>query len=276
MTDCPTPTLYLIPSSLAAGDPRLVLPASAIAMATTLEHFVAERAKTARAFLRSIGHAKPLRDIAIEELNEHTPAARIPDLLAPLHAGRSCGLLAEAGCPAIADPGAPLVLAAHRAGVRVQPLVGPSAVILALMASGLPGQRFTFHGYLPAAKGEREQQLKILETESSRRHETQIFIEAPYRNLPLFESLVTACGRETLLCIASDLTGGTERVATRTIGDWQRAAPPAIARLPAVFLLYAGGLTEAPQANPRRSAGTPAWRQPPGAGQSAPGRSRVR
>ncbi len=242
MTDCPTPTLYLIPSNLAAGDPQLILPASAIAVATTLEHFVAERAKTARAFLKAIGHPKSLRDIVIEELNEHTPAARIPDLLAPLRAGLSCGLLSEAGCPAIADPGAPLVLAAHRAGVRVQPLVGPSAVILALMASGLPGQRFAFHGYLEAAKESREQRLKVLEAESVRRRETQIFIETPYRNLPLFESLRASCTPETLLCIAADLTGTAERVATRSIADWRRAELPEIARRPTVFLLYAGDI----------------------------------
>jgi len=242
MTDRSTPTLYLIPSSLSAGDPRLLLPAHTIAVAVTLDHFVAERAKTARSFLKAIGHRRPLRDIAIEELNEHTPAARIPELLAPLRAGASCGLLSEAGCPAIADPGAPLVLAAHRMGIRVQPLVGPSAVLLALMASGLPGQRFAFHGYLPAAKAEREEQLKVLELESRRRNETQIFIETPYRNLPLFESLLASCGAQTWLCIASDLTGAAEHVSTRSIADWRRAEPPALARLPTVFLLYADDL----------------------------------
>lgn len=235
------PTLYLIPSNLAEGDPRLVLPASAVAVAATLDHFVAEHAKRARAFLKAIGHPKPLREIAIEELNEHTPADRIPALLAPLNAGVSCGLLAEAGCPAVADPGAPLVLLAHQAGVKVQPLVGPSAVILALMASGLQGQRFAFHGYLSATKGGREQQISALEIESRRRDETQIFIETPYRNLQLFESLMACCEPETLLCIASDLTGPGERVTTRAVADWRRGTSPAIGRLPAVFLLYVRG-----------------------------------
>ena len=239
--DCSGPTLYLIPSNLAEGDPRLVLPASAVAVAATLDHFVAERARSARAFLKALGHPKPLREIAIEELNEHTPADRIPALLAPLNAGFSCGLLAEAGCPGIADPGAPLVLLAHQAGVKVQPLVGPSAIILALMASGLQGQRFAFHGYLSATKGDREQQLKALEVESRGRDETQIFIETPYRNLQVFESLMACCGPGTLLCIASDLTGLGERVTTRSVSDWRRAAPPVIGGLPAVFLLYARG-----------------------------------
>ena len=241
MAELSDPTLYLIPSNLAAGDPRLVLPANAIAIAVGLDHFVAERAKTARTFLKAIGHPKPLREIGIEELNEHTPADRIPALLAPLRAGFSCGILAEAGCPAIADPGAPLVLLAHQAGIGVRPLVGPSAIILALMASGLPGQRFAFHGYLPAGKGEREQQLRLLDIESQRRHETQIFIETPYRNLQLFESLMTCCRPKTLLCIASDLTGCAERVTTASVDDWRRGAPPAIAKLPTVFLLYATG-----------------------------------
>jgi 16S rRNA (cytidine1402-2'-O)-methyltransferase len=153
-------------------------------------------------------------------------------------------MIAEAGCPTIADPGAPLVLLAHRAGIRVHPLVGPSAIVLALMASGLPGQRFAFHGYLPTARGKRERQLRILEVESQSREETEIFIETPYRNLPLLESLVACCRPATLLCVASDLTGPEERVMTRTVADWRHKAPPAIAKLPTVFLLYAGASAE--------------------------------
>jgi 16S rRNA (cytidine1402-2'-O)-methyltransferase len=239
-------TLYLIPSNIAAGDPRLVLPGSAIAVAISLRHFVAERAKTARAFLRAIGHPLPMRDISIEELNEHTLGTSIPALLAPLHAGAACGLLSDAGCPAIADPGAPLVLAAHRAGIRVRPLVGPSAVILALMASGLPGQRFAFHGYLPTGRSERGQKLREIEIESGRRRETQIFIETPYRNLALLAALTSCCRANTLLCIATDLTGAAEQVSTRPIGDWKHGSPPSLAKLPTVFLLYAADLTEAP------------------------------
>ncbi len=233
------PTLYLIPSTLAAGDPIQVLPASVLATATTLDHFVAERARSARAFLKAIGHPKPLQGIAIEELHEHTPTKHIPALLAPLRAGFSCGLLAEAGCPAVADPGAPLVLLAHEAGMRVKPLVGPSAIMLALMASGLQGQRFAFRGYLPAAKRDREQQLGMLEAESQHRDETQIFIETPYRNLQLFESVVACCGAHTLLCVASDLTGSGEQVTTRPVAHWRRSTLPALAKRPTVFLLYA-------------------------------------
>lgn len=239
MSERTPPTLYLIPATLAAGDPRLVLPTRAIAVAVGLDRFVAERAKRARAFLRAIGHPKPLQEITIDELNEHTPAERLPALLAPLRAGQSCGLLAEAGCPTIADPGAPLVLLAHQAGVRVQPLVGPSAILLALMGSGLEGQRFAFHGYLPARKADREEEIRRIELESRRHQSTQIFIETPYRNPQLFESLMERCGPETLLCIAVDLTGPAEEVATRPVADWRRRTPPAIARRPAVFLLYA-------------------------------------
>jgi 16S rRNA (cytidine1402-2'-O)-methyltransferase len=237
----PGATLYLIPSNLAAGDPTRVLAASALAVAGTLDHFIAERAKSARAFLKAIGHPRLLREITIEELNEHTPEHRIPALLAPLRAGVSCGLLAEAGCPAVADPGAPLVLLAHQAGVRVKPLVGPSAIILALMASGLQGQRFAFHGYLSATKGDREEQLRTLEAVSRSRDETQIFIETPYRNLQLFGSLLACCAPDTLLCVASDLTGPAERVSTRSVADWRRGDLPAIGKLPSVFLLHAHG-----------------------------------
>jgi 16S rRNA (cytidine1402-2'-O)-methyltransferase len=235
-----SPTLYLIPSNLAEGDPRFVLPVSTVSVASRLNFFVAENAKAARAFLKAIGHPMPLRDIGIQELNEHTPPDRVPALLAPLNAGDSCGLLAEAGCPAVADPGAPLVLLAHQSGITVKPLVGPSSIMLALMASGLQGQRFAFHGYLPAKKESREDQLKVLEADSRNRNQTQIFIETPYRNLQVFESLTSCCAPETLLCIASDLTGSNERVTTRQVGDWRRRPLPEIGKIPTVFLLYAG------------------------------------
>lgn len=235
------PTLYIVPTRLSEGDPRLVLPAHAIEVAAALDHFVAENAKSARAFLKAIRHPKPLRDILIEELNEHTPRSRIPGLLAPLRAGVSLGLLADAGCPVVADPGAPLVSAAHQLGVPVRPLVGPSSILLALIASGFPGQRFAFHGYLPLTKSSREERLKSLEAESRQRDQTQIFIEAPYRNLQLLDAMISCCEAETLLCVASDLTASTERVTTRSVASWRaRRERPEILRRPAVFLLYAG------------------------------------
>jgi 16S rRNA (cytidine1402-2'-O)-methyltransferase len=234
------PTLYLIPSGLAEGDPKIVLPNQTIEIASRLGYFVVENAKTARAFLKAIGHPRPLTEIVIEELNEHTPPGRLPALLAPLTSGSSCGLLSDAGCPAVADPGAPLVLLAHQAGVRVRPLVGPSSIMLALMASGLQGQRFAFHGYLSATRSEREKEIRLLEDESRKRDQTQIFIETPYRNLHLFESLITCCEPDTLLCVAADLTGVAERVTTLSVANWRSSGLPGITRHPTVFLLYAG------------------------------------
>ena len=172
------------------------------------------------------------------ELNEHTPPAHIPSLLQPLREGRSLGLLSEAGCPAIADPGAALVEAAHAEAFRVVPLVGPSAITLALMASGLEGQRFAFCGYLPRESAERAQRIKELESRSRREEETEIFIETPYRNEALLAALLSTCARGTRLCIAADLTLPGESIRTRAIADWRRERP-AIGKRPAVFLLLA-------------------------------------
>lgn len=233
------PTLYLIPSNLAEGDPALVLPLAVLRVAGSLRHFIAENAKTARAFLKAIGHPLPLRELWISELSEHTPSEALPALLAPLRKGFPCGLLSECGCPAIADPGAALVLLAHESGIPVRPLVGPSAILLALMGSGLQGQRFVFHGYLPAAQAEREQEVKRLESDSRDHDRTHVFIETPYRNRSLFESLMACCAPQTLLCIASDLTGPAENITTRTVAAWRRGETPQPQRIPAVFLICA-------------------------------------
>jgi 16S rRNA (cytidine1402-2'-O)-methyltransferase len=162
----------------------------------------------------------------------------VPQLLRPLREGRPLGLLSEAGCPAIADPGALLVEAAHREGFRVVPLVGPSSITLALMASGLEGQRFAFCGYLPRDAGERVRRIRELEARSRKEAETEIFIETPYRNDSLLSALGATCAPTTRLCVAADLTLASESVATKTIADWRRA-PPAIGKRPAVFLLLA-------------------------------------
>lgn len=233
------PALYLIPSNLAEGDPAVVLPSTVLRVAGSLHHFIAENAKAARAFLKAINHPLPLREIRISELNEHTPPDVLPALLAPLREGFPCGLLSECGCPAIADPGAALVLLAHDGGIPVRPLVGPSSVLLALMGSGLQGQRFVFHGYLPATQAEREQEVKRLESDSRDHDRTHVFIETPYRNRSLFESLIACCAPQTLLCVASDLTGPAEHITTRTIAAWQRSDAPQIQRIPAVFLICA-------------------------------------
>lgn len=232
-------TLYLIPVPLGATATGQVLPASVVATARSLVDFVAENAKSARAFLKSLPVERPLTEISIHELSEHTKAVELPALLAPLLAGRDVGLISEAGCPGVADPGAALVELAHRKGIRVVPLVGPSSLLLALMASGLSGQQFAFHGYLPVKDEARAQRLRELEKESRQQQRTQIFIETPYRNRRLFDTLLAVCSPATRLCLAVDLTLESEKVLTRPIGEWRRQPAPEIDRRPAVFLLQA-------------------------------------
>ena len=221
--------LYAIPSPIGAT-PQASLPAPALATIRSLKDFVVENAKSARAFLGALG--MPVRELNIVAIDEPR------DLLAPLREGRPLGLLSEAGSPAIADPGALLVEAAHREGFRVVPLVGPSSITLALMASGLEGQRFAFCGYLPRDGAERSQRIKQLEQRSRRERETEIFIETPYRNDALFAALLEGCAPATRLCVAADLTLATECIRTRSIAEWRRART-AIGKRPAVFLLLA-------------------------------------
>jgi 16S rRNA (cytidine1402-2'-O)-methyltransferase len=222
--------LYAIPTPL-GGAPQDALAAPALATIRSLQDFVVENAKSARAFLSAAG-CKP-RELSIVELGEQTD---VPALLQPLRDGRPLGLLSDAGCPAIADPGAGLIEAAHGEGFRVVPLIGPSSITLALMASGLEGQRFAFCGYLPRDATERSQRIKQLEQRSRRERETEIFIETPYRNDALFAALLESCAPATRLCVAADLTLGTESIRTQSIAEWRRARS-AIGKRPAVFLL---------------------------------------
>lgn len=230
-------SLYLLPTSLGDVAWQAYLPAETQAAACKLSHFVAENAKTARAELKRIGHPTPLRELAIEEIPKEPAPADIERLLAPLDAGHDLGVMSEAGCPGVADPGALLVRRAHAKGIAVRPLVGPSSLLLALMASGLDGQRFAFHGYLPQREPERGQRIAELEKESQRLRQTQLCIETPYRNAALFQALIGTCRPDTLLCVASDLSLPTETVTTRTIAGWRKAAAPALERRPTVFLL---------------------------------------
>ena len=227
-------TLYLVPVSLGGDDARSVLPSGTLDIARGLATFIAENAKTARAFLKAIGHPRPLQQIQFHVLDEHTGVRQIEALLALLLAGGDCGLVSEAGCPAVADPGAALVRRAHETGVRVIPLVGPSSILLALMASGMDGQRFAFHGYLPVDKAERARRLKELEQRA--RGETQIFIETPYRNAAMLQSLLEHCRGDTLLCVAADLTLPGGSVTMHAVSEWKKK-PPALDRRLVVFLL---------------------------------------
>ena len=234
--------LYLVPTLLGSVAPATSLPGEVVELVRGLDAFVAESAKTARRFLKGIGYGRPLSETRIEELNEHTPLTLLPALLAPVKAGRRIGLLSEAGCPAIADPGASLVARAHAEGLRVIPLVGPSSLLLALMASGCNGQRFCFHGYLPVNRRARETAIRDLETQSLRDASAHLFIETPYRNSRLLEALLVVCRPDTRLCLATDLTLSSESIATRRVAEW-RAALPEIDRRPTVFILQAAGLT---------------------------------
>lgn len=229
--------LYVIPSLLGVVPPEAALPRRTIDIARGLAHFVVETPKAARQFLKSLSLDRPLQSIALAELNEHTPADRATELLAPALDGHDLGLISDAGCPAVADPGAVLVAAAHRAGIRVVPLVGPSAVLLALMASGMNGQSFAFHGYLPAKSGLRATALRALDQAIARTGATQLFIETPYRNDALVEAVLSACRPESRFCVAVDLTLETEQVRSWTIAAWRAAPPLSLARRPAIFLL---------------------------------------
>lgn len=214
-------TLYAIPTPL-GGSPRDALPVPTIETIKSLKRFVVENAKSARAFLGALG--MPVRDLVIEEIGDNRLG------------GDDIGLLSEAGCPAIADPGAKLIEAAHAAGYRVVPLVGPSSIVMALMASGLEGQRFAFCGYLPREPGERKKRIKELENRSRRENETEIFIETPYRNDAMLAALLETCAGSTRLCVATDLTLPTETIRTRPVGEFK---PFPIGKRPAVFLLLA-------------------------------------
>lgn len=232
-------TLYLIPVPLGSVAPELCLPATVLEQVRPLTHFVVENAKSARAFLKAVGTYAPLQALQLEELNEHTRPEALDRLLAPLRAGHDVGLISEAGCPAVADPGADLVALAQREAIRVVPLIGPSSLLLALMASGLNGQRFAFHGYLPAKEAERDKTLRELESESRKRRQTQIFIETPYRNRQLLDGILKACQPGTRLTLATDLSLPGESVLTRTVQQWKKQTPPEIERRPTVFLLLA-------------------------------------
>lgn len=239
-------TLYLIPNTLGPTEAlSQVLPDTVQALTARLDYFVAENAKTARAFLKLVGAAhplaKPLQEIEIAELNVNTPPQALAALLAPLLAGRDAGLVSEAGVPAVADPGADLVRLAHAHGIAVRPLVGPSSLLLAVMASGLNGQSFAFNGYLPTDAALRAKRIRELEQRSRKEKQTQLFIETPYRNAAMLEALVANCQPETLVCVATDLSLPGESVRTLTAGKWKSALAagkaPEFHKKPTVFLL---------------------------------------
>jgi 16S rRNA (cytidine1402-2'-O)-methyltransferase len=232
-------SLVLVPNLLGGSVPEDVLPARTLASARAIEHWVVETPKVARAFLKAIAHPKPIASLAIRELPERPEAAALAALLAPARQGHAIGVLSDAGAPAVADPGSTLVAAAHAAGIVVVPLVGPSSILLALMASGLSGQAFAFHGYLPVREVERATRLRELEADSRAQARTQVFIETPYRNAAMLEALVATLSPRTRLAVAADLTLPGESVAMRPIAQWRGVDASAYQRRPAIFLIQA-------------------------------------
>ncbi|WP_043635862.1 SAM-dependent methyltransferase [Chromobacterium haemolyticum] len=230
-------TLFLIPAPL--GDESIAwLPEAERAKVLHLTHFVVEAEKTARKHLKALGVSAPIRELAMSTLNEHTPAADVAALLQPLLDGHDLGLISEAGCPAVADPGAQLVALAHERGLRVEPLIGPSSILLALMASGANGQCFAFHGYLPVDAADKAKIVKELELRSRQRNETQVFIETPYRNNALLQQLRDTLSPATRLAVACDLTLPSQTIVSRRVKDWPKDAPD-LHKRPAIFIIHA-------------------------------------
>lgn len=245
--------LYLIPNTLGQTEVEddyplaHIIPAEVQAITARLDYFIAENAKTTRAFLKLIGTAntlaKPIQEIRIAELNVNTDAKSLPALLTPLLAGQDAGLISEAGVPAVADPGANLVRMAHALNIQVRPLVGPSSLLLAVMASGLSGQNFAFNGYLPIDAAARIKRIKQLEERSRAEKQTQFFIETPYRNAGMLDALVANCNGNTLISVATDLTLQSEKIQTKTAAKWKAECAadkmPDFHKKPTVFLLLA-------------------------------------
>jgi 16S rRNA (cytidine1402-2'-O)-methyltransferase len=234
----PQRILYLIPATLGDSAVDKALPAANFDLIRALDHFVVEEVRTARRFLIRCGYEKPIDSVSFYELNEHTSRQDVPAIFTA--SGMSnLGMISEAGVPAVADPGAILVEEAYRQGFQVVPLVGPSSIILALMASGLNGQQFAFNGYLPVKNPDRGNRIRAIEKRSEIENQSQIFIEAPYRNNQIIESLLETCKMNTRLCIAANLTLPGEWIRTKTIRDWKLGPPPDLKRQPAVFIIQA-------------------------------------
>jgi 16S rRNA (cytidine1402-2'-O)-methyltransferase len=230
--------LFLIPTTLGDTEPLEVLPISIKQTIEEIDHYIVENEKSARHFIKKINPRKPQPSLHLEQLNKFTEPERIPTFLDPCINGHNVGILSEAGCPGIADPGADVVRIAHEKNIKVVPLVGPSSILLALMASGLNGQQFAFNGYLPIETSERKTTLKALERLSKEKNQTQIFIETPYRNDKLLQDLLKSLSANTLLCIASDITLPTEYIVTKAIKDWKQMELD-LHKRPTIFLIQA-------------------------------------
>jgi 16S rRNA (cytidine1402-2'-O)-methyltransferase len=233
----PNATLYLIPTTLGDTPWQDVMPQSNAAVITSLTYFIVEEIRTARRFLKKVDKSIDIDSLTFYTLNRHTKPEEIASFLAPMAKGESVGVISEAGCPAIADPGADVVAIAQQKGYNVMPLVGPSSIILSVMGSGFNGQSFAFHGYLPIEPGERIKRIKALEGRIYAEDQTQLFIETPYRNNKMMEDIVKNCRPTTKLCIAANITCEGEYIKTKTIKEWQGKLPD-LSKIPCIFLIY--------------------------------------
>lgn len=237
MDNKPTPTIYLIPVPLSDTGTERVLPAYNTDIVTKLKYFIVENVRSARRFLKACDKSINIDELTFSELNGHTDPHTIPSLLQPAHDGHDIGIISEAGCPAIADPGADVVAVAQTYGYNVMPLVGPSSILMGLMGSGFNGQSFAFNGYLPIDGGQRSSKLRELERKIMHEHQTQIFIETPYRNNKLIAELCKLLPAHMRLCVASDITGERQSILTRTLKEWSKAKYD-YDKIPTIFLLY--------------------------------------
>ena len=230
-------TLYLIPTTLGDTELDKILPSGNAEIVSSIRYFIVENIRTTRRFLKKINREINIDEITFFELNQHTKPEEISRFLQPLKAGNEMGIISEAGCPAIADPGADVVALAQTQNFNVVPLVGPSSILLSLMASGFNGQSFAFLGYLPIQQGERIKALKKMENRIYSEHQTQIFIETPYRNMKMLEDIIATCQPDTKLCIAADITLDTEFIKTKTVSAWKNQFPD-LNKRPTIFLIY--------------------------------------
>lgn len=233
-----TPALYLIPVTLGDTPTEKVLPAYNKEVILGIRYFIVEELRTARRFLKQVERSIDIDGLTFYPMGKHADTALFSQYLEPLRHGEPVGVISEAGCPAVADPGADIVAIAQREGLRVVPLVGPSSILLAVMASGFNGQSFAFHGYLPIDPSQRAKRLKQLEARAVSEGQTQLFIETPYRNARLFADICSACNPQTRLCIAAGLTTEDEYVRTRTLREWKKQGMPDLGKIPAIFLIY--------------------------------------
>lgn len=228
--------LYLIPTTLGDTSIERVLPPDLTQLISSVKVFIVENVRTARRFLKKVNQSIVIDDLTFFELNQHTDKKEISRFLEPIQQGMDIGIISEAGCPAVADPGADVVKIAHTQNIQVVPLVGPSSILMALMASGMSGQNFAFNGYLPIKNPEKSQQIKFLERRMQTEGQTQIFIEAPYRNLQLLDDLLKNCDPQTMLCIAVDITLDTEFIQAKLVSYWKTHIPD-IQKRPAIFMI---------------------------------------